>query len=135
MKNTHRGLSLLKIFIQLQATSIRILFVELYKKHNKITVVLVQQQLSATLPDRDLTVFNGDALQTFEHCIERTSSYQAASIIYSSTPGGSQESWCEVAYMTTEHGYRKAKTLLKENFGNEYRIATAYIDKAFIWPI
>lgn len=33
-----------------------------------------------------------------------------------------------------ECGYDFAKQLLKEHFGNEYKIATAYIEKVFTWP-
>lgn len=52
-------------------------------QQNEITTMLVQQQMSSTLPQREITIFGGDPLQctsfirTFEHCIEeKTSSYQ-----------------------------------------------------------
>ena len=35
--------------------------------------------------------------------------------------------------MTAERGFRKAKSLLQEHFGNEHRIATAYMEKALSW--
>jgi len=35
--------------------------------------------------------------------------------------------------MSPERGYIVAKGLLKEHFGNEYKIATAYIEKALSW--
>ena len=34
-----------------------------------------------------------------------------------------------------QQGYQRAKGLLKEHFGNEQKIATAYMDKAFGWPV
>lgn len=36
--------------------------------------------------------------------------------------------------MNPERGYTKAKALLKEQFGNEQKIAFAYMDKALSWP-
>lgn len=31
-------------------------------------------------------------------------------------------------------GYNKAKSLLKEHFGNEHKIVTAYMESALSWP-
>lgn len=36
--------------------------------------------------------------------------------------------------MDPDKGYCKAKKLLKEHFGNKYRISVAYINKALSWP-
>lgn len=35
--------------------------------------------------------------------------------------------------MTHEIGYSTAKHLLKEHFGNEYNISSAYMDKVLAW--
>ncbi len=37
-------------------------------------------------------------------------------------------------HMTPANGYAKAKQLLQKHFGNEYKIATAYMEKAVAWP-
>ena len=37
-------------------------------------------------------------------------------------------------HMAPGHGYMVAKGLLQEHFGNKYKIATAYIEKALLWP-
>ena len=37
-------------------------------------------------------------------------------------------------YMQPDKGSAEAKRLLKKHFGDDYRIATAYIDKALSWP-
>ncbi len=34
----------------------------------------------------------------------------------------------------TERGYQEARALLKRNYGNEYRIAAAYMEKVLKWP-
>ena len=36
--------------------------------------------------------------------------------------------------MQPDTGYAEAKRLLKKHFGDDYRIATAYIDKTLSWP-
>ncbi len=36
-------------------------------------------------------------------------------------------------HMTPAQGYLRAKTLLKENFGNEVKIASSYMEKALSW--
>ena len=36
--------------------------------------------------------------------------------------------------MQPDKGYAEAKRLLKKHFGDDYRIATAYIDKVLSWP-
>lgn len=37
-------------------------------------------------------------------------------------------------HMEADRGYAEVKRLLKKHFGDEYRIATAYIEKALSWP-
>ncbi len=36
--------------------------------------------------------------------------------------------------MSAEQGFRKAKNLLKEHFGHEFKITAAYMEKALNWP-
>ncbi|KAK0146738.1 hypothetical protein N1851_013945 [Merluccius polli] len=103
------------------------------QRQNEITYMLVQQQMSATLPQRDITIFAGDPLQfvsfmrTFEHCIEeRTSSYQdCLYFLEQYTRGQPRELVQSCLHMIPQQGYQTAK----------YRIATAYMDKAFGWPV
>lgn len=37
-------------------------------------------------------------------------------------------------HMAADLGYVKAKELLKQHFGNEYKVASAYKEKVFAWP-
>lgn len=37
-------------------------------------------------------------------------------------------------HMEPSRGYKEAKRLLKKYFGDDYKIATAHIDKALSWP-
>lgn len=36
--------------------------------------------------------------------------------------------------MDSAHGYVVAKGLLQNHFGNEYKIAAAYMERALAWP-
>lgn len=35
--------------------------------------------------------------------------------------------------MAADRGFRKARSLLQEHFGNKHKITTAYIEKALSW--
>lgn len=37
--------------------------------------------------------------------------------------------------MAPQREYQRVKNLLKAHFGNEYEIATAYMDKVLGWPV
>nr|XP_054607751.1 uncharacterized protein LOC129167238 [Nothobranchius furzeri] len=112
------------------------------QKQNEITAMLVQHQLSATLPQREIPVFDGNPLQcisffkAFEHCVEgKTSSYQdCLYFLEQYTRGQPRELVRSCMHMPSQQGYQKAKGLLMEHFGNEHKIATAYMDKVICWP-
>lgn len=95
--------------------------------------------MSATLPQRNITIFDGDPLQctsfirTFEHVEEKTSSYQDCLYFLEQCSRG-LESLCKAAY-NPQQEYQRAKNLLKAHFGNEYEIATACMDKVLGWPV
>ena len=112
------------------------------QKQNEITSRLLQQQVSATLPQREMSIFDGDPLQcmyfirTFEHCVEAKAGTYQDCLYYLEqyTRGQPRELVRSCLHMTPQQGYERAKELLIEHFGNEYTIATAYMDKAFGWP-
>ncbi|KAI2661518.1 Gag polyprotein [Labeo rohita] len=105
--------------------------------------MLVQQQMSSNLPQRDMDIFAGDPLQflsfikAFEHHIEeKTSSYQdCLYFLEQYTKGQPKELVRSCLHMVPQQGYQKAKGLLKEHFGSEQKIASAYMDKIFGWPV
>lgn len=112
-------------------------------RQNEITSMLAQQQLAATLPQRDIPIFDGNPLQcisfmrAFEHCVEeRTSSYQdCLYFLEQYTRGQPRELVRSCMHMPSQQGYQKAKGLLMEHFGNEHKMATAYMEKVFNWPV
>jgi len=112
------------------------------QKQNEITALLVQQHQASTLPQRDINVFDGNPLQyrtfirAFEHGIEdKTSNYRdRLYFLEQYTQGQPKELVRSCQHMDPQRGYVQAKALLKEHFGNEFKIATAYIEKVLGWP-
>ena len=111
------------------------------QRQNDITALLVQQNLSSTLPPRDIPVYDGDPLQyevfirAFERGVERkTDDYSdCLHFLEQYTRGHPKDLVRSCQHLPPAQGYQRAKDLIKEHFGNEHKIATAYMDKAFAW--
>lgn len=111
------------------------------QSQNNITKSLVRQQQIASLPKRDIVTFDGDILQyqsfirSFEQIIESKveSSEERLSFLEQYTKGPAQVLVKSCLHLPSDRSFQTAKHLLKENYGNEYRIANAYIEKALSW--
>ncbi len=111
------------------------------QRQNEITAALVQQQLSMSLPARDIPVFDGNPLEyrafirAFEHGVEdRANKADSLYFLEQFTRGQPRELVRSCQHMVPERGYALAKELLHEHFGNEFKIAAAYTEKALAWP-
>ena len=106
-----------------------------------IATLLVQQQRMSSLPTRDLTVFNGEPLnyrpflQAFEHRVEGNTTSNKDRLYYLEqfTSGQPQELVRSCLHMDPDRGYREAKRLLQVHFGDEFKLTSAYVDKALNW--
>lgn len=95
------------------------------------------------LPRRDIQIFDGDPLQyqtfmrAFEHSIEGKthSAKDGLYFLEQYTRGQPRELVRSCQHMPLESGYDKAKSLLQEQFGNSLKIASAYMEKVFTWPL
>ena len=107
--------------------------------------LLRQQQesiLTLTLPQPDVPVFNGDPIdyndfvRAFENLIERKTSSANARLYYlvQYTAGEVQQLMRSCLSMREDEGYREARRLLLERYGQPFRIATAYVDKVTNGP-
>ncbi|KAK0154798.1 hypothetical protein N1851_002884 [Merluccius polli] len=110
-------------------------------KQNEITASLVNQQRLLSLPPRDIPVFEGDPFQykafikSFEQGVEdKASKADCLYYLEQFTRGQPRELVQSCQHMDAERGFIVAKALLQEHFGNEYKIANAYIEKALTWP-
>ncbi|KAG7512725.1 hypothetical protein JOB18_038642 [Solea senegalensis] len=102
----------------------------LLQQQNDIMALLVQMQTSQLLPHREIPTYDGDPLQfnTFmkasEHCLEaKTSCKGDCCTILNNSLGGNQG--ILYLHMTADKGCAVAKKLLKEHFGNEFKITAA----------
>lgn len=111
------------------------------KKQNEISTLLIQQQCLPALPKREIPVFDGDPLlyhtfiKAFENGVERNT-YNNSDRLYfmeQHTKGHARELIRSCQHINPDNGYMRAKGLLKEHFGNEQKVAAAYMDKALSW--
>ncbi len=100
---------------------------------NDIAEIFIKQQSLSTLPPMDIPVFSGDPLEftffirAFEHGVENktTNNKDRLYFLEQFTTGQPKVLVRSCQHMTSERGYKKAKRLLYQHFGNEYTIATA----------
>lgn len=116
---------------------------EILKKQEELTAYLVHQAQPHTLPNREIPVFNGDPLhyvsflRAFEHGVEERTRNKRDCLYFLEqfTTGQPKELVRSCQHLDPEIGYPLAKNLLKEQFGNDFKIAAAYMDKALGWPL
>ena len=111
------------------------------QKQTEITASLVSQHVHSSLPRKEIKVFEGDPVEyrsfmrAFEHFIEAKTSSGRDRLHYLEqyTRGQSRDLVRTCLYMEPERGYQKARELLQEHYGNQFKIANAYIEKALSW--
>lgn len=96
---------------------------------------------SNALPRREILPFDGNPLQfisfirAFEHSVEeKTRNQDCLYFLEQYTRGQPRELVRSCLHMPPQQGYEWTKYLLRENFGNEYKLATAYKNKVMGWP-
>ena len=115
---------------------------KILETQNELTKSLVKQQLLSTLPQGSIPIFDGQVLEyrsfihTYEHMIESKTDNDRDRLqfLIQYTRGQAQKLVKSCEYMAPERGYQKAKQLLRENYGHDYQISCAYLDKALSWP-
>lgn len=102
-----------------------------------------QQGVSAlTLPQPSLQVFSGDPIdycdfvRAFEHLVERKTLSPSSRLYYlvQYTSGSAQELMKSCLTMREQEGYVEAKRLLKERYGQGYKIAAAHVKRLVEGP-
>ena len=94
-----------------------------------------QQTLTMTLPEPEISVFSGDPVdysdfvRAFENLIETKTSSPNSRLYYlvQYTSGEVKELMQSCLSMKPEEGYKTARALLKNRYGQSYKIATALI--------
>ena len=102
----------------------------------------VEQTVSLTLPQPDLPVFSGDPIEynnfvrAFESLIEAKTSSSSSRLFYliQYTDGDVKELMRSCLSMEPNQGCKTARQLLKNKYGQSYKIATAHVDKIINSP-
>ena len=116
---------------------------QVLQKQSVITETLVRQHNLASLPRKEVPVFKGDPLtyksfiRSFEHAVESKADTYQDKFYYLEqyVSGEAQELVRSCEHMPSERGYKEARRLLQKHYGNELKIANAYMEKALNWPI
>ena len=114
-------------------------------KEDSFRQILQQQQqaiMALTLPQPDVPIFKGDPIEycdfmrAFENLIERRTQSESQRLFYllQYTSGQVQDLVRSCLVMSEEEGYKRARQLLAERYGQSYKIATAYIDRLTSGP-
>ena len=90
-----------------------------------------------TLPDVKVPTFSGNPVEycyfirSFENLIEAKTASHSARLFYlvQYTSGEVQELMRSCLTMKPEEEYEKPKKLLKDKYGQDYKIAAAYVDR------
>ncbi|KAL2092730.1 hypothetical protein ACEWY4_012528 [Coilia grayii] len=116
--------------------------IKVLENQSELTRMLMKQQLLTTLPQGSIPIFDGQVLEyksfihSFQNMIEckTDSNRDRLQFLIQYTKGQAQRLVKSCEYMAPDRGYQMAMKLLKENFGNEYKISCAYLDKALSLP-
>ncbi|RXN09552.1 hypothetical protein ROHU_010970 [Labeo rohita] len=111
------------------------------QRQSDLADLLETQQKQASLPLREIPVFSGDPLEyrpfmrSFIHNIEEKTDNSQERLYYLEqfTAGEPKELVRSCLYMNASRGYAEAKHLLKHHFGDEFKLASAYMEKALKW--
>ena len=110
------------------------------QQNQQLQELLKQQQLQTlaiTLPQPEISVFSGnpvkyfDFVQAFENLIESKTRSLNSHLYYlvQYTSGEVNKLMQSCLSMDPEEGYKTARALLKDRYGQTYKIATALIDQ------
>ena len=137
----HRDLSGKKLPHQLEKENNRpCLDTDLEATVNPMEQLLRQQQrhtLALMLPQPEVPIFDGDPIEyqnfirAFETLIELKTDSNSARLYYliQYTAGDVRELMKGCLSMNAWDGYSEARRLLKQKYGQDYKIATAYMDR------
>ena len=117
-------------------------FCDVLEKQNKLTELLADQQRQNLLPTLTLSKFTGDPLEyptfirSFESQVEAKTSANDVRFQYLEQylQGEPKELIKGCLYLDRHSGYLEAKRLLKDKYGDPYKISNAYIKKINEWP-
>ena len=116
--------------------------VEIQRKQTELSQTIVNQQARSLLPSNEPPMFYGDAMEyplfmtAFESLIESKveDSNERLYFLGQYTSGKAKEIINGCLQRKMEGSYEEAKRLLRRQFGDPFKIATAHITKLSSWP-
>ena len=120
---------------------------ETHDRQNMALQQIVHQQqqsvMARTLPQSTINPFKGDPIEycdfirSFEHLVEQKTPSPSVRLYYliQYTSGPAQDLMKSCLSMNPEQGYTEARRLLKERYGQEYRIVAAHVRTLTEGPI
>ncbi|KAK7930431.1 hypothetical protein WMY93_006826 [Mugilogobius chulae] len=102
----------------------------------------MQQQCLSALPKREIPIFDGNPLKyhsfikAFENGVERntTNSSDKLYFLKQYTTRQAKDLVRSCQHLDSDKGFERAKTLLREHYGDEQKVAAAYMERAQSWP-
>ncbi|KAK0142765.1 hypothetical protein N1851_019297 [Merluccius polli] len=115
--------------------------VDVLKRQNDITEILIKQQKASLLPVREIPSFDGDPLhfhsfiRAFEHGIENKTDNMQDRLYYLEqyTVGQPRQIVRSCQHMDVESGYNEARKQLEWHFGNKMKITMEFMSKTLNW--
>ena len=117
-------------------------FQEVLNKQNQLTEMIVEQHQQSLLPPLTISKFTGDHLEydtfirSFESQIESKLKSNDVRLRYLDQylDGEPKELIKGCLHLGNTHGFPEAKKLLREKYGDPYKVSNAYIKKISEWP-
>lgn len=113
----------------------------LVQTQKEIADLVTMQQNLSLLPKREVPVYDGNPLSyqsfmyAFKYLIEDSNCQDRLYFLEQFTSGQAKDLVRSCLHMDARRGYSEAMQLLKKHFGNEMKIANAYLDKALNWTV
>ena len=116
--------------------------VNLQAKQTELSAIIVNQQRASTLPSQEPPVFNGSYfdyptfIAAFDAMIDKKVDSEKDKLYFLSKYTTNKAHEVVKGFLTWESdkGYKEARKLLAQRFGNPFRVAEAYKAKLRNWP-
>lgn len=106
----------------------------------EISTLIMQQQCLSALPKREIHIFEGNPLkyqsfiEAFENGVERNTNNNCDRLYFlEQYTKGHAKGLVRSCQHIESARHVKAKALLKEHYGNEQKVAAAYMESALVW--
>ncbi len=117
--------------------------IKILAQQNEISSSIAKNQLKQMLPNKTISIFDGaditkykTFIMNFQHSIEQNcdSDRDKLSFLLQYTAGRAHKIVSSCTHYNPTLAYSKAIELLTKEFGNEFKVSSAYLQKLENWP-